>query len=159
MTTSVGGKVISARIEGKDSSEVSAVIDSIFSKSSIMGDNVNINNYVTTHIEMEQVEDSVVISGNVSQLFKQECIDIASILNMLNEELTTTNQLSSDERKEALDILREVSEQAVASPEERVKKGVLKGALVGLAAAIATSADLTELWNFVYPVLRSHFGL
>jgi hypothetical protein len=65
--------------------------------------------------------------------------------------------LPDSEKREVVDSLSTIAEQATKKPEER-SRGTLKALLEWMPKAIATAYYLTELWGKYEPAIRAHFG-
>jgi hypothetical protein len=66
--------------------------------------------------------------------------------------------ISDADRKNLLDQIGLVAEQAVAAPQKR-KAAVVGPILTAIAQGAATVTALAETWRTVEPILKAHFGL
>jgi len=67
-------------------------------------------------------------------------------------------QLSNNEKREVVEALTTIADQAIKKPEER-STGTLKAVVAWIPHAIATAAHLTALWEKFGPVIKTHLGL
>jgi hypothetical protein len=73
-------------------------------------------------------------------------------------EAVVSATLADDQKKEVVDALSTIAEQAAKKPEER-SKGILKAVVAWVPTAIATAHHLTALWDKFGPLIRTHLGI
>ena len=64
--------------------------------------------------------------------------------------------LADSQKKEIVEALSTIAEQAAKKPEER-SKGILKAVVGWIPHAVATAAYLTALWATYGPIIEAHF--
>jgi hypothetical protein len=121
------------------------------------GPTINIHNSNVGNLNLgNQVGD---INVAVQQLSKGDEAqrEFAKALDEFTKAVVAAT-LPEPEKREAVDALSTIAEQATRQPEER-SQGTIKAVLAYLPKAIATAFYLTELWGKYEPVIKAHFGL
>jgi hypothetical protein len=67
-------------------------------------------------------------------------------------------KLADDDKKEVVEALSTIAEQAAKKPEER-SKGNLKAVVAWIPHAVSTAAHLTALWDKFGPIIKAHLGI
>lgn len=67
-------------------------------------------------------------------------------------------EITDEQRTELLDQLDELSTQAAIPQNKRVKPGVTKAILTGLATGMSAAGGLAEMWSTWSPAIRTFFG-
>lgn len=99
------------------------------------------------------------ITANVQALAASGQPDLAQALKELTEAFTESKEIGEDQRKEALELLEDVSDQAAQPPEKRSRSGVIKAVLDSLSNLAGTATSLEKAWAAWEPHLRQFFGL
>ena len=106
--------------------------------------------------EIKQVET---ISVNVSTLANSDqSQQIAEAIKNLAETVTTSQEISEQERTEILEQLGLLSEQATLAPTER-KAGLIKPTLTALATTLSAFGGLAEIWSTWGTPIKAFFGV
>jgi hypothetical protein len=82
--------------------------------------------------------------------------EISDALKQLTESIAATQDLASEEKNEAIEILSVVASEATA-PKDKRKASVVKRLLAHLPTLIQTSAAVVEIWGTVGPSIISFF--
>lgn len=99
------------------------------------------------------------ISVNISGLAQAGYEEAAEALKKIAEAVTHSAEIAAAERSELLELLEELSTQAVLSSSQRAKPGVIRGILTGLATGLAAAGGLAEVWSTWGPAILTFFGL
>jgi hypothetical protein len=83
--------------------------------------------------------------------------EIVKALMGLTDAVVRNTQLQEAEKREALEVIEEITKQAQSTPESR-SLGKIKALVAGLHTLVAASADLSTLWSQYAPVIK-HFLL
>jgi hypothetical protein len=97
------------------------------------------------------------ISINVGRLQEQGHLEVAKTIKEVLEAVTASDAWEHPEKAELLDLIEELSKQAVLPPDERAKSGTIKSIIGSIGAAIGTAASLSELWSMWGPMIRTFF--
>lgn len=109
--------------------------------------NLNLGSQVgTINASLQQMS-----KGNESQK------ELARALQEFTEAVMSAT-LADAQKKEVVEALSTIAEQAAKTPEER-STGVLKALVAWVPSAIATAHHLTALWDKFGPTIRTHLGL
>jgi hypothetical protein len=81
----------------------------------------------------------------------------AEAIRSLTEAVRGESQLNDSDKKEAIQVLGEIAEQAGVEPEKR-SSGKVKALLLGFPAMIAVASNVTKLWEASGPAIRTYFG-
>ena len=85
--------------------------------------------------------------------------NIAEAIEKLTQAVTESRKLQDQEKIIVLEQLEELSKQAVLSPDQRVKPGVLKAVVNGIATILGAAGGLAKVWSTWGPVVMRFFGL
>ncbi len=106
--------------------------------------------------EISHVETLTV---NVSTLEETGHPEVAEALVRISEAVAESEELSQNQRQEALEQLAELSRQATLAPEERSATGVLRALSVGIATTLGAAGGLAEVWSTWGTAIEAFFGL
>jgi hypothetical protein len=84
--------------------------------------------------------------------------EFAQALEQLTRAVLSEAMLRDAEKKEVVEVLSTIAEQAEKKPEER-SKGVLRAAVAWLPTAISAATNLTTLWNTFGPIIKAYLGI
>ena len=99
------------------------------------------------------------ISVNISNLTQSGCAEIAQALKVLTEAVAENQEVTSEQRSFLLENLEELTTQAALDSELRVKPGVIKSIIAGIAMTIATAGGLAEVWSIWGLTITKFFGI
>jgi hypothetical protein len=80
----------------------------------------------------------------------------AEAMRTLTEGIRSELQLSDSDKKEAIQVLGEIAEQAGVDPQKR-SPGKVKALLAGFPTMVATAANVVALWGVWGPTIRAYF--
>jgi len=98
------------------------------------------------------------MEANLQQLTRAGHADLAADLQQLVQAVVATDALPEDRKKEVLQQVAILGEQAAAGTEER-KIGAVKAIVSALRESLAVSGSLASLWSVLGPKLIAFFGL
>ena len=156
ITIYIGNKKVEGRVEGQSGEEVSKVVKSLVEMEQ---DGISISNSIIGILNTGEIEDIQSISLNISSLQKSGDDRIAEAIKSLAEAIIQSEELAEEERSMVLDLLEELSKQAVYEPSERSKSVVIRTILSGIASTLGAAGSLAEVWSVWGPVIRSFFGV
>ncbi len=79
-------------------------------------------------------------------------------LEQLTQAVLSEATLQAADKKEVVEALSAIAEQAAKKPEER-SKGILKAAVAWLPTAISAAKNLTTLWDKFGPIIKAYLGI
>ena len=79
-------------------------------------------------------------------------------LEQLTQAVVSETRLQDGDKQEIMDALLSIAEQAAKKPEAR-SNGMLKAAVSWLPTAVSTVKSLSDLWDTLSPVVKSHLGI
>jgi hypothetical protein len=97
------------------------------------------------------------IEGVVITLRDSGNEELAHGLKELIERVAVAEELG-DQRREVIESLTTIGEQAILQPDER-RPGVVKSLLGSVGMAIGHAANISEIWQVLAPVIARQFGL
>jgi hypothetical protein len=99
------------------------------------------------------------INASVQQMSKgdESQQEFARALQELTEAVVSAT-LADAQKKEVVEALSTMAEQATKKPEER-STGILKALVAWIPSAIGTAHHLTALWDKFGPIIRTHLGV
>jgi hypothetical protein len=97
------------------------------------------------------------ISVNLSTLEREGYEKAAEGLKEITEAVTRCLEISAAERSELLDMLDELSRQALLMRSKRAKPGVVKGILAAVATGLSAVGGLAEVWSTWGPAIERFF--
>ncbi|MFO0839068.1 MAG: hypothetical protein U1D55_11160 [Phycisphaerae bacterium] len=153
-----GRTKIEGTVHGEKGSEVSAVVRS-FMTGSAKQMNIEISNSQIGLFNAGQMREIEHISASVGSLNDHGQRDVGLALKRVTEALIASQELSTQQRSDMLELLEELSKQATLAPEARAKPGIIKSVLGGLASTLSAAGGLAEVWTACGPAIRAHFGL
>jgi hypothetical protein len=121
--------------------------------------NISIDRSVIGMLNTGQLKEVENISISISSLEESGYKDVAEAIRQLTKAVAEYQGISNEQRTELLDQLDELSNQATLSPERRVKPGVLKVILTGLAASLGAAGGLAEVWSTWGSTILAFFNL
>lgn len=83
--------------------------------------------------------------------------EVSDALKQLTESIAATEDIASETKNEAIEILSVVASEATA-PKDKQKASVVKRLLAHLPTLIQTSAAAVEIWQTVGPPIISFFN-
>lgn len=120
-----------------------------------------------SHSVTVNIQDSTVaalnlgtVMGNIQAVvasLQQGDPELATALRTLIEAVAADEALG-DRRREVIELLTQIGEEAT-KPEDQRRKGLAKVLLGGVAAALAISANVAQIWQTYGPAITRHFGL
>jgi hypothetical protein len=84
--------------------------------------------------------------------------EFAQALEQLTNAVISESVLKEDERREVVDAIAAITEEAAKNPEAR-SKITLKALVTWLPTAISSANGLLTLWDKVGPVIRGYLGI
>jgi hypothetical protein len=84
--------------------------------------------------------------------------EFANAIKTLTEAVVSDSRLPDSSKREVVEALSMVAEQAAKRPEQR-SMGILKPIVTWIPTAIATAASLVAVWEKFGPVIKSYLGL
>jgi hypothetical protein len=97
------------------------------------------------------------LTVNVSSLAESGNAEVANALKHLTEAVAASQELTTEQRAEALDWLEELSKQANLSKEKRLKPASLRAVAMALASACSAAGGLSTVWNTWGSVIKAFF--
>jgi hypothetical protein len=95
------------------------------------------------------------LNGTIQQMEETGQEGLAEAITELTAAVGASNELKEGAKKELLEHLSVVSEEAVKAPEKR-KMGPLKTSIEAIKSAILVGTQLLSLWNGVEHELQAH---
>jgi DNA-directed RNA polymerase alpha subunit len=93
------------------------------------------------------IKDVEKIEVSINQLKQNGASDIATSISKIKDAILQTSELSEFIKKEVLEQLTEISEQANLTEEKRNKKSILKAIFNGIGTTLNTVGSLAEIWG------------
>lgn len=121
--------------------------------------NIFLNNSQVGLLNSGQLQHIQSISVNIRHLQGSGSSNIAEAIEKLTQAVTTSRKLQDQDKTVVLEQLEELSKQAVLAPDQRVKPGVLKAVVNGIATTLGAAGGLAEVWSTWGPVVMKFFGL
>jgi hypothetical protein len=84
--------------------------------------------------------------------------EFARAVEQLTQAVLYEATLPSAVKQEVVEALSTVVEQAAKAPEER-SKGILKAVAAWLPTALSVAKNLTDLWDKLGPIIKTHLGV
>ncbi len=100
------------------------------------------------------------VMGNIQSIvatLQQGQPEVAIALQKLIEAVAADETLG-DRRRDAIESLGQIGEEATR-PEDRRRTGLVKTLLVGVGTLLAVSANATQIWQTLGPIIARHFGV
>lgn len=94
--------------------------------------------------------------GSVSE--RGSADEFAEALKSLTEAVVSDTLLPNSSKREVVEALSTVAEQAAKPPEQR-SMGILKPIVTWIPTAIAAAASLAALWEKFEPTIKAYLGL
>lgn len=117
--------------------------------------NINIVNSTVGVVSLQSTLTNIDTSvGNIKQ---KGYTDLSEALTQLTEQIVAS-KLSDHVKKEALEQVELIGEQAEKEPKDR-KPSIVKGSLAFLDKAINAAAGLATIWTVCGPAIRKFFGI
>jgi hypothetical protein len=99
------------------------------------------------------------INANVQALAGADQQDIAKGLKELTEAFSASEELSNEQREEALQLLDSISAQAASTPEKRLPTGAIKAMIAGFGTIAGGAGGLAKVWDTWGQPIRHFFGI
>lgn len=98
------------------------------------------------------------ITTSVSTLTQRggDSAEFAKALKQLTEAVTGNTEISAEKKKEILELVDTIGQQAQEPPEKR-KKTILQYVLDGLPKALGAASSLASLWHSIGPTIAGYF--
>lgn len=154
-----GDKKIESKIEGTNAEDVILVIKAIGEMSETMDEALKISNSTIGILNFGELEDIKNISLNITTLSQKGEIKIAEAIKEIIENITENNDLTSTSRNELLDLLEELSKQAVLNPNQRSRKATIKAIITSIATGMGAAGGLAEVWSTWGRTISKFFGI
>lgn len=139
--------------------EIVGIVEAILAQASRGGTRIDIRDCTIVLLNASDIRGVHSISVNVSGLAGAGYEEAAEALKMVTEAVTHSAELTAHERTELLELLDELSKQAVLSRTQPAKRGIVKGILTGLATGLGAAGGLAEAWSTWGPTIQRFFGL
>jgi hypothetical protein len=123
----------------------------------VSGTFVRIDHSSNVIVNTGTITDSIVANASTVQQSGDQ--KVAEALRALAEAIDKSTEISKQQKFEALERLKEVSEQAALPPGKRVQSWKIKDLLVGISLAIRTAGGLAEVWHTWGPAISNFFGI
>ena len=133
---------------GPDNHEVQSNVTNIFLSNSQVG-----------FLNSGQIQHVKSITANIRHLQGSGGSDIAEAIEKLTQAVTESRQLQDQEKTIVFEQLEELSKQAVLTPDQRLKPGVLNAVLNGIATTLGAAGGFAEVWSTWGQVVMRFFGL
>ncbi len=117
--------------------------------------NININNSTVAALNLGTVMGDM--NATVATLQGQGDQKLAEAIRALTEAIAKDEKLG-DNRRDAIEALSTIGEQAVLPPAER-KTGVVKALLTSLASTLRVGADTAKVWDVFGANIASYFNI
>lgn len=109
------------------------------------------------YLSTGDVENVESISVNVQNLQTQDEEKFAQAIKELTDAVGQSEELSQEQKVEAIEQIEELSNQATLAEEERSSRGVLKALITALGGTLSAAGGVAEVWSTWGPVIRSYF--
>lgn len=149
------GRVIEASIQGANGEEVAKVVATLVKDEAA----INISNSAIGFLNAGEIAQVGSVSANASALAEAGSAEIAQALRLLTKSIAESEDLASEQRSEALDLLEELSAQAVLPKDERLRLATLRAAAETLAGIVGAAASLGQIWSMWGQPIRTFFGI
>jgi hypothetical protein len=153
------GRALDGRSVGDTDEQFVGIVEAVLAQASRGGTRIDIRDCTIVLLNASDIRGVHSISVNVSGLARAGYQEAAEALKKVTEAVTHSAGLTARERTELLELLDELSKQAVLSRTQRAKPGVVKGVLTGLATGLAAAGGLAEVWSTWGPAIQRFFGL
>lgn len=111
------------------------------------------------YLSTGDVQNVESISVNVQNLQTQDEEKLAQAIKELTDAVDQSEDLSQEQKVEAIEQIEELSNQATLAEEKRSSRGVLKAMVTALGRTLGAAGGAAEVWSTWGPVIRSYFGL
>lgn len=153
------GRVLDGGPAGYAGEEIVDIVKAVLAQASQSSMRLDIRDSTILLLNAREIKGVHSISVNISGLARAGYEQAAEALKKVTGAVTHSAELTARERTELLELLDELSRQAVLSRTQRAKPGVIKGILTGLATGLAAAGGLAEVWSIWGSVIQRFFGL
>lgn len=120
---------------------------------------INISNSTIGILNTGEIQDIDSISVNISSLAQGGHVQVADAIKHLTEAVAGTQTLAPPQRADALDILQELSRQAILPADERAKPGVLRAMFDVLTSSLGAAGGVAAVWQTWGSAIKAFFGV
>jgi hypothetical protein len=126
----------------------------------IQGATVALNNINVTNsnVGVLNTGNLEIVDSAITQLNQDaDAAGVSNAISQLANAIVASNELSSEKRNEAIEILGVIASEATA-PKDKRRGAVIKSLLPTLGTIIQSGAGLIQIWQAVLPVITTFFG-
>jgi hypothetical protein len=152
-------RLLDGRPVGQAGEQLMAVVKAIVAQAGQEGTRIDIRDNTILVLNLTDIRGTTSISASISALAQSGYTELAEALKRVTEAVTNCLEITSAHRSELLELLDELSKQAILSRSERVKPAVIKEILTGLATGLGAAGGLAEVWSAWGPSIRGFFGV
>ena len=109
------------------------------------------------NVNFGQQTGQIVSTLNLLSAQSDESKQLSEAIKTLSAVVTRSQELSEESRKQALDVISELANQALVNSQDR-QPSVIKALFLGLGAILGTSADAMTVWTTSTPLFKAFFG-
>lgn len=125
----------------------------VINSSPITYNNISIDRSVVGSVNTAQVDRIDVAMSNIKNSGHD---DVSAAIKVLTETIIKSSELQDKERKQLVEELAFLAEQAALPKQER-QKSIIKMVLKAMPVSLAVATDLTTLWSKCEPVFTHFF--
>ena len=152
-------RVLNGRSVGDADEEFVALARAVIAQASFAGPTIEIRDSSIVLLNARDINGLSSISVNVSGLQRDGFERAGEALKQITEAVTGCLEITAAQRSDLLELLDELSKQALLSRSEQAKPGVIKGILAALATGLGAAGGVAEVWSTWGPSIESFFGL
>jgi hypothetical protein len=152
-------RVLDGRSVGEAGGEFAEIAKAIVAQAGQASTRIEIRDNTILILYATDIRGANSISANVSTLAQCGHEEAARGLKEVTEAVTEHLEMAAALRSELLELLDELSRQAVLPRSEQAKPAVIKGILAGLATGLQGAGGLAEVWSTWGPSIQRFFGL
>jgi hypothetical protein len=118
--------------------------------------NINISN---SNIGVLNTGHLEIINSAITQLNQETGSEaVSAAISALTSAIGSSNELSTEKKNEAVEILSVIASEATV-PKENRRGAILRPLLTSLSDIIQSAAGLMQIWQSVAPAITQYFGL
>jgi uncharacterized Zn finger protein (UPF0148 family) len=152
------GKKVEGKVEGINASDVADVMNAVINPDKKSGLTITVSNSNVGVINTGDMENIKSISMNIHTLVKSDNVEVAQAFNKLSNAIATSNEFTSAQRSELIELLKELAKEAGKKPNERLGKAPIKAIFSSLATGIGMAGGLSEIWSTWGSIVSRFFG-
>ena len=152
-------RALDGKSVGESDDQFVDIAKAILAQAGQGGVRIDIRDIVVVQLHAADIRGANSISANISGLAQSGHDEVAEALKWVTEAVTHCLEITAAQRSELLELLDELSSQAVLGLSERAKPGVIKGILAALATGLGAAGGLAEVWSTWGPCIQAFFGV